>query len=87
MIVYLEQAGQPHFAVLRGIDAGGRVLLADPAAGNRRLGAEEFARWYSQGGDDAGHLLLLGGKGASAGGRSYFGYVARDVLMAPRFLR
>ena len=87
VIVYLEQAGQPHFAVLRGIDAGGRVLLADPAAGNRRLGAEAFARWYSPRGDGAGNLLLLGGRGADARGETYFGYRAQPVLMAPRFLR
>jgi len=87
VIVYLEQAGQPHFAVLRGIDASGRVLLADPAAGNRRLSAEAFARWYAPRGDGAGSLLLLGGRDADARGQSYFGYRAQSVLMAPRFLR
>jgi predicted double-glycine peptidase len=38
--------GQPHFMVFRGV-SGDRVLLADPAYGNRTMRAEEFEAIWS----------------------------------------
>lgn len=84
VIVYLELEGQPHFSVLRGIDGSGRVLLADPSGGNRRVSRGEFARWFEVQDGARGRLLLLDGGAARTPRRSYFAYEAQAPLLAPR---
>jgi predicted double-glycine peptidase len=45
-IVPTTMNGQPHFMIFRGI-AGNRVVLADPAYGNRTMSAERFEALWS----------------------------------------
>ncbi len=58
-IAYLEYRGFPHFTVIRGIDAGGRIQLADSSWGNRMLSNREFVALWSAGKGGRGKLLLL----------------------------
>jgi predicted double-glycine peptidase len=45
-IVPLLQHGYPHFVVVRGLNARGRVDIADPAFGNRTMSVKDFqAAW------------------------------------------
>lgn len=45
-IVPIVQYGNPHFVVVRGLEANGRVDIADPAFGNRTMSIENFeAAW------------------------------------------
>jgi uncharacterized protein len=60
VIVYLEQDGSRHFAVLRGIRED-RVYLADPNRGNLRLDIRRFARVWP------GIILALGREGVTPG--------------------
>lgn len=54
-LVYLEDHGQAHFSVLRGVDReSGRLLLADPSWGLLRLTSAQFGQLYR------GRLLLVG---------------------------
>ena len=69
VIVYLEARGWPHFAVLRGVDGGGRVQLADPAAGNRRLTRSQFAREFVTLRGGRGRVLVLDDPAAGGGGQ------------------
>ena len=43
VIVYVKPDGWDHFVVVRGIDANGRVWLADPSYGNRLLSSPNIA--------------------------------------------
>jgi hypothetical protein len=45
-LVALTVSGRQHFSVLRGVDPGGAVHLADPSWGNRRLAPAEFATYF-----------------------------------------
>lgn len=47
-IVPIEEYGNPHFVVVRGI-RDGKVDIADPAFGNRRMPTEQFERVWRQG--------------------------------------
>ena len=73
-IAYLEYRGFPHFSVIRGVDAGGRVQLADSSWGNRVLSNREFVALWSAGKDGRGKLLLLRPAAGSAATKnsSYF---------------
>jgi predicted double-glycine peptidase len=82
VIVYLEQRGEPHFSVLRGTGADGAVLLADPAAGNRRASAAQFAHWFAIDGE-RGRALLLAPADERAPRADFFGYRRRDALLVP----
>jgi predicted double-glycine peptidase len=65
-IVYLRFRGLAHFSVLRGVDAQGRALLADPAWGNYPLSAAEFRRLFL-GADGMGRMLVVGHPEADSG--------------------
>ena len=41
-IVPIVQYGNPHFIVVRGLNANGRVDIADPAFGNRTMSVKDF---------------------------------------------
>src|SRR6516162_11345580 len=41
-IVPIDFHGNPHFVVVRGLNAGGEVHLADPAFGNHAMSVESF---------------------------------------------
>jgi len=58
-IAYLEYRGFPHFTVIRGVDATGRVQLADSSWGNRVLSKQEFVSLWSSQPGGKGKLLLL----------------------------
>lgn len=78
-IVYVDIEGRGHFAVVRGVDAEGRVWLADPSQGNRLYSKHQFlAIWNTvegtEGGDKAkGKLLaVLSGKEVTSLVSGYF---------------
>jgi predicted double-glycine peptidase len=48
-IVPISQHGNPHFVVVRGLNAGGRLDIADPAFGNRVLSPAAFEEIWSGG--------------------------------------
>lgn len=83
VVLYLEPRGSPHFAVLRGIDSDGNVLLADPSAGNRRLSREHFARWFTPGDSDKGIILLLSAGLEGPPDESYFSFRPLQPRLAP----
>jgi predicted double-glycine peptidase len=47
VLVFIEPLGYKHFAVIRGIDRGGRVYLADPSRGNLRMSVARFLDEWS----------------------------------------
>ena len=47
-IVPVDEFGDPHFVVVRGMKDG-KLAIADPAFGNRALSREEFLRIWKQG--------------------------------------
>ena len=47
VIVLIQPLGYKHFAVIRGIDRGGRVYLADPSRGNLRMSVARFLDEWS----------------------------------------
>lgn len=48
-IVPVVQYGNPHFIVVRGLDSGGRVNIADPGFGNRTMSVEDFTAVWKDG--------------------------------------
>ena len=88
-LVYLEQGGLPHFSVLRGMGEGGDAHLADPTAGNVRVSARQFQRWFLPGGASAGRVLLLRdapGGAEHAVNAGFRGYRPRSAVLAPSTL-
>jgi hypothetical protein len=55
VMVPIDALGYNHFAVFRGIK-GNRVLLADPAWGNRTMTIDKFQRMWLDYGDPIGHV-------------------------------
>jgi predicted double-glycine peptidase len=55
IMVPINALGYNHFAIFRGIK-GNRVLLADPAWGNRTMTIEKFQRMWLDYGDSIGHV-------------------------------
>ena len=56
-IVPISTHGYNHFVVVRGM-VGNRVLMADPAWGNRTMTADDFERaWIDYG--DVGHVAFV----------------------------
>ena len=47
-IVPIEEYGNPHFVVVKGI-RDGKLEIADPAFGNRRMSTEQFEQVWRQG--------------------------------------
>jgi hypothetical protein len=80
VIVPIDANGYNHFVIFRGA-AHGRVLLADPAWGNRTMTAAKFERlWidYGNGVGKVGFVVLPGDGGPSPGGLEP---AARDFLV------
>ena len=48
-IVPIEEYGYPHFVVVRGLDSRGRVNIADPGFGNRKMSIPAFAKLWKEG--------------------------------------
>jgi uncharacterized protein len=48
-IVPIMQYGNPHFVVVRGLDAYGRVNIADPGFGNRSMSVDDFRDVWTDG--------------------------------------
>lgn len=48
-IVPIMQYGNPHFIVVRGLDADGQVNIADPGFGNRTMSVQEFEAVWQDG--------------------------------------
>ncbi len=86
-IVRLEVRGVAHFSVLRGIDQAGRVQLADPSWGNRRLRRDAFLPlWLDPGlGGGSGTLMLFRPMAGSSlqPDAAYFGVDQRQPLLRP----
>lgn len=59
VIALLRYRGVSHFTVLRGVDARGHVLLADPSWGNRQFSRGDFARLFATGAEGRGRLLIV----------------------------
>jgi hypothetical protein len=55
IMVPVDALGYNHFVIFRGIK-GNRVLLADPAWGNRTMTTEKFERMWLNYGDPMGHV-------------------------------
>ena len=55
IMVPVDALGYNHFVVFRGVK-GNRVLLADPAWGNRTMTTEKFQRMWLNYGDPMGHV-------------------------------
>jgi hypothetical protein len=58
-IAYVEDRGEPHFTVVRGVDASGWIQLADSAWGNRLLSPAQFRRLFATDEEGRGRLLLV----------------------------
>jgi predicted double-glycine peptidase len=88
VIAYIEDRGEPHFTVVRGVDASGWIQLADSAWGNRLLSPAQFRRLFATEDDTRGRLLLVlpgnaqEGPPARAGG-DWFGISRRQPLLEP----
>lgn len=76
-IAYLRYRDDDHFSVIRGINADGSVLLADPSWGNRRFTRQQFLSMWETREDAAlkGKILLLLPDGVERGSidPSFFG--------------
>jgi uncharacterized protein len=48
-IVPIDFHGNPHFVVVRGLNAAGEVYLADPAFGNHAMSVETFQAVWKDG--------------------------------------
>jgi len=55
IMVPVDALGYNHFVIFRGV-RGDRVLLADPAWGNRTMTIEKFQRMWLNYGDKMGHV-------------------------------
>ena len=55
VMVPINALGYPHFAIFRGVK-GNRVILADPAWGNRTMMIEKFQAMWLDYGDPVGHV-------------------------------
>ena len=84
VIAYLEQDGLSHFAVLRGAQEHAGALLADPAAGNRRVSLRQLRRWFALAPRGLGRILVFRPPGHVTPDPGYFGFEARDALLEPR---
>jgi uncharacterized protein len=55
LMVPVDALGYNHFVVFRGV-VGNRVLVADPAWGNRTMTIDKFQRMWLDYGDSMGHV-------------------------------
>jgi predicted double-glycine peptidase len=88
VIAYVEDRGEPHFTVVRGVDASGWIQLADSAWGNRLLAPAQFHRLFATGEDGRGRLLLVlpdanGGASTGAAREDWFGISRGRPLLQP----
>jgi hypothetical protein len=55
VLVPVDALGYNHYVIFRGI-IGNRVLLADPAWGNRTMTIDKFQRMWIDNGEPMGHI-------------------------------
>lgn len=83
-IAYVEPGGEPHFTLIRGVDAHGNVQVADPSWGNRRFPAADFAQVFAPSGAVSGRLLIVLPVGHEAGPSSdWFAVDRPQPLLQP----
>ena len=83
-IAYVEAGGEPHFTLIRGVDAQGRVQVADSSWGNRLFSAPDFARMFTPGAQSTGRLLLVLPPAEVSGRDDWFGINRARPLLQPR---